>query len=438
MSSTRTALRRRPARARVRTAAAAALLALAASVLPATPTAASTLERGGTGARGRGTLGAAAALSAGPEAVYDNAAALGGIDAASALLSVGYRRYAVDLTQERGHTDLPAVSPPNRTLATAAVALPLTSTLGAGLLVHLPLTGPSRLLAYDARRPQLPLWQGLGERLAISAGVGWRALPSLRLGLTAHVAADLDATGAFALDLGRADVTHQELDIALNSRLVPGAALAWRPADRWRVLLRFRGAYRVGFDVPLTVAVDGVTEARIRVSGQGLLSPQVWTLASAWRAHRRLDLVASLRWERWSAMPSLAPAVRMAVADALAVSSSSLPVGAADVAVPQLGAQWRALPDVDLRGSVGFRPTPLPRADGQASWLDSHAVELAVGTTWRATGRLEVDFAVTWSHLVPRRVVRADASHPVGTTALSGDIFQVALTLRHRLAPRTP
>ena len=398
---------------------------------------ASTLERGGLGARGLGFAGAGPAAATGAAATYDNPAALGGVDRAEALLSATILRYHVAISRGGGEAQWPTVTPQSLTLGSAAVAVPVTRDLGVGLLVHLPVNGPSRLLSFDHRRPQLPLWQGLGERLAIAASAGYRVNGWLAIGLTGHVAADLDARASFGLSLGEGRFTQQDLDVHLRSRIVPALAFQLRPTQQLRVLLRWRAAYEVTYTVPLELDVVGVGLVAVDIAGTGLLSPEMFTAAAAWRVRPGTTLVATVSYERWSDLPPLSPTVSVvAGGDPAWLEAYAAPPapGAVDTVVAHVGASRRLSSSFTVRAGAGFRPTPLPRASGAASWLDSHAVECGVGGSWRALPRLEVDIAARWSHLLSRRVTKANAADPIGFVGVAGEVFHVALTLRHKLS----
>ena len=389
---------------------------------------ASTLERGGASARAMGTRGADAAACDGSRSVVDNPAALADLRQPSALLGLDARIYALTLSQERAADTYPAVQPQRVAAVTAALALPLTEKLALGLLAHLPITGPTRLQAYDFRRPQLPIWQSLGEGLNLAVAIGWRPAATVALGFGVQVSADLDARADFSLDLAAGEVTQRRVDIRLRSHLVPYASLRWNSSAKSVWMLRWRAAYQVDFDVPLQVALNGALKTEFRLSGQGLFSPEVWSLAWAYQRDA-WSMYARVRYERWSELRSFAPSVTTSIG----AQSPFVSVGSSDVWVPQVGGQRQLASNWRLRAGLGFRPTPLPKADGAASWLDSHAFEGSFGFSWRVFATSWIDVACGWSHFWTRTTARRVADHPVGDVAIRGGIGHAALAFRHHM-----
>lgn len=383
-----------------------------------------------------GLLGGGAAVSRGAAAVYDNPAQLADLRHPEALIAGLRRQYAVTVSRGGGADKWPTRAPSSLSLGTASLAVPLTRRLAVGVLVHLPLGGPSRLLSYEHRSPQLPLWQGLGERLAIAGSFGFRVTRWLSIGATAHVAADLDARASFGLSLAEGAYSHQELDVHLRSRVVPTLAATLSPGHGFRLSLRWRDAYAVTYAVPLRLDVKELGPVDLVVSGAGLLSPETFTLAGALELGPSLVLVGAVRFERWSELQPLSPRVTVSGQDSvswLSAAASPPPIGAVDTFNGHGGLQWQASRSVAIRGAIGFRPTPLPQASGAASWLDSHAIEVGGGLSWRALPTLEVDIGLAWSHLLRRRVVKSDPSDPIEFVEISGDIIQFALSFRHTL-----
>lgn len=434
----------------------AAALTLAAA-LPG-QAAATTLEQYGFGPR-------AVALGNAAEAAVDDFYALHANPANLALAShihlglgsdVVLNRFAV--ARQGGADRWPTRLPKDNTLLHVGISTPLPGWLegkaAMGVAFHIPLGGPTRLDSLDHRIPQLPLYDTLGDRLALLLGAALRPLPRLSLGASAQVLTSLSGGAEVGLSLLDKRVTYKTLQVELATEVYPILAATWLPRDDLRVALVWRQASQVKYALPLAVDVEQVGRMDFAVAGVGLWLPDSWTLASAWQGKtasgKAFLATAALCLQRWSALPPLAPEVTLRLDDSQLVASGAQPhevlfahnepiaVGARDIWIPRIGAEYSPAAAWTLRGGAQWRPTPLPRADGPANYLDAPALTLALGAGAAfgdplqvARKPLQVDVSLAWTGLQRRTVTKRDPGDPVGGTSVSGDSWHVAAAIHH-------
>jgi long-subunit fatty acid transport protein len=410
-------------------------------------------EQYGFGPRSQAMAGAAEAAADDYFCLYNNPANL----ALAKRIHVGlgtdaiWQQMQVDRLKTGGGQ--PTRLPRDNYLIDIGISTPLPGWLegkaALGAAIHLPMGGPTRLDSNDVRQPQLPLYDALGDRLALVIGLAVKPAPWLALGVSSQVLTSLSGRADIDLSLLDKRVTYKAMQVQLSTELFPIVGVTVLPASGVRLAASWRRRSFVRYGLPLDVTVEQVGMLRFAIAGIGLWLPDVWTAgASAQRGKWLWTATTSL--QRWSAMPPQSPAVQVSLDDrALAepgenwdtlVNSQTQPVqlGAKDIVVPRLGVQWQPLQRLSLRAGLAYRPTPLPKADGPANYLDAPATTLSVGAgvvlddpTGMTGQPLTVDVAVGLSVLTQRTVVKRDPEDPIGGTSLSGQALTAGIALHH-------
>lgn len=428
--------------------------ALLACYLMASTAHASTMELFGFGPR-------ATALGNTAEAVADDYYATHANPANLALakhIHFGFgtdvlvNRYRID--RQGGEAMWPTRTPPNNYLGHLGVSTPLPGWLqdrvALGFAVHLPLGGPTRLDSLDHRVPQLPLYDTLGDRLALVLGLGVKPAPWLAIGASMQVLTSLSGRADVALSPLDHRVESKALQVDLSTEAYPIVGATLLPRDDVRIALVWRSKSYVAYGLPLDVDVQKVGRLQFAVRGVGLWLPDTFATAGSWQTGKWL-WTGGLAWQRWSQLPPLAPDVALAldnsqllqpgspVVEFLSARNQPIAMGAKDIVIPRLGAEFRPTPLVTVRGGVQYRPTPLPRATGDANYLDAPATTVGLGTgiqlddpTGLAGSKpLTIDVSVGWTTLQRRTVVKLDPTDPIQATSVWGDSWHLALALHH-------
>lgn len=432
--------------------------ALTLTLTALSPAAATTMEQYGFGPRALALGNAAEAATDDFYALHANPANL--VLASHIHLGLGAdlvaNRFAVE--RQGGADRWPTRLPKDNYLLHVGISTPLPGWLegkaAMGVAFHIPMGGPTRLDSLDHRVPQLPMYDTLGDRLALLLGAAVRPLPWLTLGASAQVLTALSGGAEVGLSLLDKRVTYKTLQVELATEVYPILAATWLPRDDLRVALVWRKASQVKYGLPLAVEVEGVGRMDFAVSGVGLWLPDSWTLASSWQGKtasgKRILATAALCLQRWSELPPLAPDVTLRLDDSqLAAPGTSakellyahnepIAVGARDILIPRIGAEYSPGETWTLRTGGQWRPTPLPRADGEANYLDAPALTWAIGAgasfgdplkVFRKP--LQVDLTLAWTGLQRRTVTKLDPADPVGGTSVSGNTWHLSAAVHH-------
>lgn len=411
------------------------------------------MELYGFGPRATALAGTAEAVADDYAAVYANPANL----ALTTSLHAGFgadlvwNRFAID--RVKGEAAYPSRIPTDNYLGHIGVSSPLPGFLrkhgGLALALHLPLVGSTRLDSHDWRTPQLPLYDTLGDRLAVVFGVGVRVVRWLSLGISAQLLTTL--SGSADIDVSFLDhrITRKQLDVTLETKLFPIIGLTLLPADGLRIGLCWRAQSEVRYGLPLNVTLEDVGRLQFAIEGVGLYMPETWAGAVSLQ-RGAFTWTGGAAFARWSTLPPLAPKVRVVLDDreltadkgtpneVLYVVNRPMAMGAVDIMQPRAGVEWRQGQALVWRAGVQYRPTPLPRADGPAAYLDAPATTAALGLGLQladpgpaARRPLQVDFALGTTILSQRTVLKRDPEDPIGATSVHGFNLHLAVALHH-------
>lgn len=361
-----------------------------------------------------------------------------------------WNRFRID--RQGGEAQYPSAIPQNNYLMHVGISSPLPGWFedkaALGIALHLPFGNDTRLDARDPRQPQVMMYDTLGDRLAVVAGLGIRPVKWLALGVSAQLLTTLGGSADIDVSVLDHRITRKHLDVELLTKPYPIVGLTLLPADGVRVALVWRSRSEVKYALPLSVDLEDVGRLQFRLAGDGLFLPDVFALAASVQHGKWLG-TAGVAWLRWSQLPPLGASVHLELDDSqlkrrgradqlLFVDTRTIDMGARDILQPRAGIEWQALPSLVARAGAQYRPTPLPKADGPAAYLDSAALTLGLGLGVRlidptAVHRkpLQLDVSLGWTTLARRTVFKTDPDEPVQATSLSGDSWHLAVALHH-------
>lgn len=332
------------------------------------------------------------------------------------------------------------------------------AALGAGL--SLPQGHIIRISGADPQTPKFLLYEGMPDRIAFLFAVAARLGQQVSLGVGVQVLAVLDA----AIDLGLDPTNHRMSRAAIAIGLAPRARLtagmAYKPLQTLTLGLSYRQRLSLEYKIPTTIDIGEPIKLDIALGHETLFTPDILHLGAGWKATSRLLLSAEASLAFWSQAPDPSPQVGLDVGGAavqglglgkvLDVGTDTPPVqlALADTVSPGLAAEWRLAAPLQLRAGYRFRPSPAPRAEGPYNYLDNHAHAFGAGIGLRfgtlstplqaeldvqgvmaaeAPAPLRIDLGGQWLWLPRRTVLKRDRNDPVGDLAHGGSVWHAGL-----------
>jgi len=387
--------------------------ALACVALLAGTAAADPLDELGFGAAATGMANARGAISAGAEAIHTNPAGLVGIESAETLVGWGYAHERLSINeQDAGVLDAHGTS--------FGLALPIridTVKLAAGIATYLPDRFLARLQFNPIAEPHYVRFQSQAHRVVIEPAV------AIELGPVAI------GVGASLL----ADAKSKRID--LNVGVVGGEKQGDARID---ISLPVRGqlAVDLALDIRTDVDVPNVVsgDADVTLRATSYFTPAKLALAAAYRLRDDLAITADVAFERYSALGSGVPDLRVLLAlDIMPtiVTSMQPPAGFRDIVTPRLGAEWQR-ETLRLRTGVAYLPSPVPPQTGITSFADGDrllatagiGLRIEAGATWRRP--IDLDLAIAWQHVENVLTKKDQTLQPGGAFTSGGQILQAS------------
>ena len=397
--------------------------------------AADPLDEAGLGGAAGGMANARSAIATGGEAAHANPA---GVALASGPeLVLGYQ-YALHHLELDGHAA--GVLDAHGTAIALAIPHELAGvTVAGGVALYL----PDQFLASIETRPiaeaHFVRFETQSQRLVVEP-VAAVAFGDFAVGAGASILADARGKQV-QFDVGVVGGDKQgaaKLDVALPVRVTPLVGVRWKPSRLFEVAAVFRGelSLDVALDIRANVNVPGVVtgDAIVSLRSVSYFTPMRATLGAAVHPAEDLALTADATWERWSALGSGVPDLRVLLAlDIMppVVASSQPPARFHDIVTPRLGAEWHSSP-WRFRAGAAYLPSPVPTQTGITSFADGWRTLVTLGAGYRLppgavlTEPIDFDLALGWQHVEHQLVTKDPALQPGGAFSSGGDIVQAS------------
>ncbi len=362
--------------------------------LPSSAAAGAPDDLGGVGARASAMGGAGTALVRDFSAAYYNLANTTRCPDNQLAFDLRASHFAPVLESDSLELadDALEVEGPETTLrAGFGFCLPLPYKFAAGMWMAFGMPSPLRIgLGTADPTPRFPLYGQEREQLSILAGVAYRPIHALAIGVGANVL--VNTTAAIAADVatsadGSIDVDADALvDVSPRVGVVVGIDV--EPVTGLHFGLTYRQALFHDLYAEADIEVVGV-EALACLAAQGWFSPHQVALGASWDGHPNLTLAADLTWYDWSRNPTSFLDVWVPregscsePSEILYANSRPEDVGYRDVWQPRVGAEYRFERGVSLRGGYSFRPSMIearPNTDQRSTLLDTNTHTLTGG-----------------------------------------------------------
>jgi long-chain fatty acid transport protein len=430
----------------------ACVLALVASRAEANP-----IDAFGFGARAPAMAGAHTAAARDGSANYYNPAALAlgevieidlGYQLAEPALTINGLDQEVD--QSRGLVG--SLSAPGR-IAGIPFAL--------GVALFLPDERVARARTLPAGKPRWALYDNRPQRIFLASHLAARILPNLWLG--AGVAYMSRTKGTVDLEgrVGFPDADDSDLDVGIDVDLVtiryPQAGVLWRAVPWLDVGLTYRHQFKAKFDQGfridgdigpegMPIVEDGFFE--LHSVALDLFQPMQIAAGVAARLGERWLVAADLTYQRWSRFknPSAHIELDLDLKDFndLVDLPPRPPLPSPefhDIFVPRLGVEWLAAEGSQMswraRAGYAWEPSPAPEQTEETNFVDNdkHTFSLGVGLeVARVTEILprpfDLDAYVALTVLPARSHAKLSPIDPVGDYVSKGRVLAGGITTR--------
>jgi len=402
--------------------------------------AADPLDELGFGAAATGMASARTAIATGAEAAHANPAGVARGDAVEALIGYSYAWNHLSIDgHDAGVTDARGTS--------MGLAIPIELggvRVGAGVAVYLPDQFLARIQLTPISEPSFVRFATQQQRIVVEP-VAAIDLGDVAIGAGASLLADARSRD-LTFDVGGTASKHSgtaSLDLALPLRAAPLVGVWWRALPDLELAATFRGelSLDLALDIRANVDVPGVVsgDALVSLRSASYYTPMRGALAAAYRPSADAVYTAELGFERWHALGSGAPDLKVAIDLDVApplVASLQPPAHFHDIPTVRLGTE-RTYGRWALRGGLAWLPSPVPAQTGITSFADGDRYVLAAGVGRRVTSSwlaepIELDVGIVAQHVAHALVVKDVALQPGGAFSSGGDIVQGSASARVR------
>jgi hypothetical protein len=415
--------------------AAVALLAMSSLAGGAVSSAADPLDELGFGAAATGMANARGALAVGVEAIHTGPGGLALAERPELLLGwqIAHDRLQLD-GNDAQLLDAHGLS--------FGLSLPFRvrcARVAAGVALYFPDQYLARVKFTPLGEPHYVRFETQAHRIVVEPMAGL-AIGAWSFGAGMSLLADARSR-KLDFDIGVVGGDKQgdaSLDIQLPVRIAPLLGVRWRPTSKLDLSAMFRGELGLDLDLDILAVVDVpnvVTgDATVTLRSTSFFTPMRASLAAAYRVRPDLAITADVTWERWSALGSGVPDLRVLLALDIApplVDPMALPDAFHDIVTPRAGVQWTRGARA-LRAGLAYLPSPVAAQTGLTSFADGDRSLATAGAGFRIEPNgvlaqpIDLDVAIAWQHVFHQLVRKDIAVAPGGAFASGGDIFQAS------------
>ncbi|MDF1663457.1 MAG: outer membrane protein transport protein [Planctomycetota bacterium] len=328
----------------------------------------------GFGARATSLGGAFTAYASGPEAAYYNPAALVLSRKFNVLTGFSFADYQLEFDSQNGRLDdqterLDDLSAYSFGISTAVPFLGDPNRFGLGLAIFLPTRAVATVTArapsstpdfaqYEARHDRIQAYLSGAVKITdwfyFGAGV--------QIFANAEGRADVDTIGG---------VGASEFTFDLEGDAAPILGLYLYPTDNLSFGFTYRGeiSLKLDFDVTAFGLIPAAT-----LEGLVLFSPDQFALGMSYNPTDSLFFLLDVTYFTWSRFED----------PFLTNNGNRETLRYDDTIVPRVGVEYFATDDLSVRFGYFYRPSPIPKQDGNRNLVDSdkHVVSVGLGYTF--------------------------------------------------------
>jgi len=390
----------------------------------------------GLGAAASAMANSRGALATGAEAAHINPAGIARIARPEVLVGWQYSHQRLELD---GH-DAGVLDARGTSLGLAVPFAIGDVRLATGAALYLPDQYLARIQLTPIGEPHFVRFEQ-AQRIVVEP-VAAVAFGNLAIGAGASLLANARSND-LTFDVGVVSGQKQgraNVDVALPVRAAPLVGAWWRPSRFVELGATFRGELSIdlALDITANVLVPSVVTGEVTVTLRAVsnYSPMRAALATAVHPREDFTIAGELGFERWSALGSGVPDLRVLVALDLApptVSTMPPPANFKDIVTSRLGAEWQT-GAWRLRAGAAYLPSPVPAQTGLTSFADGARTLATLGAGLRIPAGeillqpIDLDLGIGWQHIADALVQKDMAIVPGGAFSSGGDVFSGNIT----------
>lgn len=395
------------------------------------------LDEIGLGAAASAMANARGAVATGAEAAHNNPAGIARVARAEVL--AGWQ-YAHQRLQLDGH-DAGVLDAHGTSLALAVPYAIGDVRVATGAALYLPDQFLARIQLTPLGEPHFVRFAHAAQRIVVEPVVAV-AYGNVAVGAGASLLADARSND-LTFDVGVVSGQKQgraNVDVALPVRAAPLVGVWWQPSRFLELGATFRGELSIdlALDITANVTVPSVVTGDVVVMLRSVsnYTPMRAALATAFHPREDFTIAAELGFERWSALGSGVPDLRVLVALDLApptVTGMPPPAHFKNIVTSRLGAEWQT-GVWRLRAGAAYLPSPVPAQTGLTSFADGARTLATLGAGVQIPAGeillrpIDLDIGFGWQHIAHDLVQKDMAMVPGGAFSSGGDVLSGNVT----------
>jgi len=321
--------------------------------------------------------GAYTSLANGVSATWFNPAGLSESKNAEMVMGYFYGQTSVDVKMSGPHPDYPSANSnplmhaaekntPTEGYLIGFNVPPGTKKLATGVVLYFPNERLYEEIFEDERNPFVLDYQRQTKHLMAIPALSYEIVPMVSVGLGLMVGAHTYVNNK----AGKTVVGNEEG--YLSTWTAPELGILIKPLDGLKIGVAYRGKYSAK-----SGAVISMFGPPITLQGNTLYSP-LQVAGGASYIYDKLTVALDVVYTRWSDFEP--PFITATGPDGMVIATYSNP-NFSDTYTPRLGAEYRLIDFLTLRGGYYFKPSPVPEQTGEQNIIDSdtHVGSLGVG-----------------------------------------------------------
>lgn len=389
---------------------------------------------------------------------YYNPSRLATLNKIDVGLGFTYAKLSLGVTPLDPAKPVTAMTPPDAANFSLGFVYPFAGKLqdkvAIGLGMAMPLFNLLKVQGVDPGTPAWYLYQSSTDRLQLYLGAGVRPFEWLAIGAGATVLADFSGDVQFSTDLFNKAFKRRDLVNELTNRASPVVGVSVIPFKWLSFGANWRAPMQLNFELPNNINLGDLGTLFLDVKGISFYTPHEFTVGARYDPLPQLTITADLEYAMWSKAPNPEVQVQVRLSGDLekglgldqvgALDTHDPSPGFEDILIPRIGVEYRVVDRLAVRAGYFWRPTMVPKQNGDTNTLDGsvHAVSVGLGVNFAdpleiLSDPILVD-VVYQRGFVETRTAEKGTANPVNSYTYGGSTNVFSVAIRYNFGAETP